>query len=296
VTVAGLIIEKYAIPAQMGAIGDQYPAANWQIFGNEVRWNHGTGIHLNDGSSARDNYIHHNGQKGIGAGGKNITIERNEIAQNNYAQYDPSWEAGGSKFSRTRNLIVQGNYVHHNDGPGLWTDINNVDTQYQHNMVFANVEMGIFHEISYAAIIRHNYVAHNGEEFPWLYGTNILVSTAKGVTVEQNTIEVHADYGNGIGVIWENRGPAYSGDGNRVFDNTIRYHGKTGRSGAAVATDTAIGKRKIYQTNQFDRNTYYVTAPNAGKHYEWRDQEATFPELQADGQEPNGQEIVCPKP
>jgi hypothetical protein len=151
----------------------------------------------------------------------------------------------------------------------LGTNINNVATQYLDNMVFANGDIDIFHEISYAAIIRHNYVAHNGEKDPWiLYGTNILVSTAKGVTIEHNMIEVHADYGNGIGIIWENRGPAYSSAGNRILDNTIRYHGTTGRSGAVAAADTPIGKRKIHQTNQFDRNTYYVTAPNEGKHYE----------------------------
>jgi Right handed beta helix region len=295
VTVAGLIIEKYAIPAQMGAIGDQTAGKNWQIIGNEVRWNHGAGIRLGDRSIAQDNYIHHNGQLGIGAGGQGITIARNEIAHNNYAQYNSGWEAGGSKFAQTQNLTVQGNYVHHNNGPGLWTDIDNIDTQYLDNMVFANVEMGIFHEISHAAIIRHNYVAHNGQDDPWLYGANILVSTSNRVTVEANTIEVHPDYGHGIGIIWQDRGPNYRSTDNRVFDNRIRYHSPKGRSGAAV--DTPAGKRKIYQTNSFDRNIYYIDPPKEGEfaeHYEWGDRQTIFSQIQADGQEKNGQEIVCP--
>jgi Right handed beta helix region len=297
VTIAGLIIEKYAIPAQMGAIGDQTAAKNWQILGNEVRWNHGVGIRLNDRSVARDNYIHHNGQMGIGAGGTNITIERNEIAHNNYAQYDSGWEAGGSKFAFTQGLQVQGNLVYGNDGPGLWTDIDNRDTQYLDNVVYDNVNMGIFHEISHSAVIRRNYVAHNGKDDPWLYGANILISTSNGVVVEANTIEVHPDYGHGIGIIWQDRGSDYRSTDNRVFDNTIRYHSPKGRSGAAV--DTPAGKRKIYQTNQFDRNTYYITTPNPdefAEHYEWADQQAIFSQMQEFGQETHGREIVCPKP
>src|SRR5262249_13200217 len=31
VRVRGLVIEKYAIPAQMGAIGDQYPKDGWEV-------------------------------------------------------------------------------------------------------------------------------------------------------------------------------------------------------------------------------------------------------------------------
>jgi Right handed beta helix region len=292
VTVASLIIEKYAIPAQMGAIGDQTAGKNWQVLSNEVRLNHGTGIRLNDRSLAQGNYIHHNGQLGISAGGQNITIERNEIADNNYAQYDSGWEAGGSKFAQTQNLMVQGNFVHDNNGPGLWTDIDNRETQYLDNVVYDNQEMGIFHEISGSAVIRHNYVAHNGHDDPWLYGANILISTSHHVTVAANTIEVNAKYGHGIGIIWQDRGPDYRSTDNRIFDNIIRHHHHNGRSGAA--TDTPAGKRQIYQTNQFDRNTYYVPAPNEGEHYEWQDQQATFEQMQQFGQETHGREIACP--
>ena len=36
VTVQGLVVEKYAIPPQMGAIGDQYPGSGWTIEDNEI--------------------------------------------------------------------------------------------------------------------------------------------------------------------------------------------------------------------------------------------------------------------
>ncbi len=46
VTISGLIVEKYAVPAQFGAIGDQYPGPNWIVTNNEVRLNHSGGIYL----------------------------------------------------------------------------------------------------------------------------------------------------------------------------------------------------------------------------------------------------------
>jgi len=51
VTISGLIVEKYAIPAQMGAIGDQYPGGGWIISNNETRLNHGQGI--NGGTNSK---------------------------------------------------------------------------------------------------------------------------------------------------------------------------------------------------------------------------------------------------
>ena len=69
VTIQGLTVEKYAIPAQMGAIGDQYPPANWTVQDCETRLNHGTGIRMADGWKVRWNLIHTNGQMGTGGVG-----------------------------------------------------------------------------------------------------------------------------------------------------------------------------------------------------------------------------------
>ncbi len=76
VTISGLVIEKYAVPAQFGAIGDQYPGPNWIITNNEVRWNHGAGINLTSGSQATLNYVHHNGQKGLAAAAQTCACSR----------------------------------------------------------------------------------------------------------------------------------------------------------------------------------------------------------------------------
>jgi len=67
VTMQGLIIEKYANPAQMGVVGHTSPGDNWVISGNEIRYNHGYGVIIgHPGVQVLNNKIHHNGQLGIG--------------------------------------------------------------------------------------------------------------------------------------------------------------------------------------------------------------------------------------
>jgi Right handed beta helix region len=296
VTIAGLIVEKYANPAQSAAIGGTREAGlgfatDWQVRGNEVRLNHGVGLRVQDRSSAIGNYIQRNGQMGIAANGSSILIEANEITANNYNKFDPGWEAGGSKFAFTNGLTVRQNLVYDNDGPGLWSDIDNQATEYAANVVHTNTSMGIFHEISYAANIHDNYVAHNGRDTTaWLYGANILISTSRDAIVTNNTIEVNANYGNGIGVIWQNRGAQYSGERNIATTNTIRYWGNAGRSG--VATDVASAQ-SLFQSNRFNLNRYFVPAAAIGYRYEWANQQIRFAPLQAIGQEANGQENLC---
>jgi len=137
VKIAGLTIEKYACAAGDGAI-DGRSGRTWVVSNNLIRLNHGIGIRLGDGMQVLHNRLLHNGQLGIGGGGSNGIVDGNEIAFNNYAGYAYGWEAGGSKFAFTKNLVVRNNYVHDNKGPGLWTDIENENTFYEHNHTKSN--------------------------------------------------------------------------------------------------------------------------------------------------------------
>src|SRR4029453_16554825 len=101
-------------------------------------------------------------QMGIGGSAPNLVVTANEIAFNNYAGYCTCWEAGGGKWTESRHLTITGNQVHDNRGPGLWTDSNNVDVLYAHNLVERNSGAGIFHETSFNAVIRDNIVRRNG--------------------------------------------------------------------------------------------------------------------------------------
>jgi hypothetical protein len=268
VQVNNLIVEKYCTPAQLGAIGGDASGSGWIVNKVESRWNHGGGISLGSGSQISHSFIHHNGQKGISLTGVNSKAISNEISWNNYAGFSTSWEAGGSKFWATTNLLVQSNYVHDNNGPGLWTDINNVGAVYDGNTVINNLNEGIKHEISYNAIIRNNIVKGNGKtQTVWLWNAQIEVQNSSNVQVYGNTVEVPVGGGNGIALISQNRGTGTQGPwvaaNNYVHNNTITNVGNNGISGIVDDTggNTAVG-------NHFDSNRYIV--PKTGrKFWQW---------------------------
>jgi len=192
VRINNLTVEKYAAPAQNGAVGGPTikSANGWVVNNVEARWNHGRGISLGGSNSQiLNSFIHHNGQLGISLYGTGCQAINNEISWNNYAGFNASWEAGGSKFWATTNLVVRSNYVHDNLGPGLWTDTNNVNTLYESNTVINNLNEGIKHEVSYSAIIRNNTVKGNGTtKTVWLWNSQIEVQNSSSVEVYGNTV------------------------------------------------------------------------------------------------------------
>jgi hypothetical protein len=201
VTISSLTIEKYAVPTQEAAVA---LGPGWLIESSEVRWNHFTGIGTGPSSITRGNNVHHNGGFGLTGAGLNILVENNEIAYNNYAGYNSFWGAGGSKWVFTDGLIVRGNFSHHNNGPGLWTDINNINTLYESNRIEDNVRAGIFHEISYAAIIRNNTLKRNGNNWFGSYPTEggISICDSSNVEIYGNELE---DNWYGIGGLEDSR-------------------------------------------------------------------------------------------
>ena len=108
--------------------------------------------------------------------------------------------------------------------------IDNIETLYEGNKVFLNGYDGIKHEISYDAILRHNLVAANGKsKDDWLWGAQILIQNSSNVQVYRNLVEVAADFGNGIGIVYQDRGEGAHGPWyairNAVYDNTIIHLG-----------------------------------------------------------------------
>lgn len=288
VVINNLTIEKYANRAQSGAIhGDN--TLGWIVHHNIIQWNHGVGIRLGDGMHVYNNYVVDNGQIGIGGLGDNIIIEWNDIARNNYAGYDDEWEAGGTKFVLTDNLIVRNNYVYENYGPGLWTDIDNINTLYDSNLVMNNLTIGIFHEISYDAIIRNNVSIYNAiTEYPWLYGAQILISSSRNADIYNNRIIVSEFGGNGITVLQQNRGTGVYGVrsslNNYIHDNIIVHLGNEGINGIGADWD----QNNFFNNgnNIFNSNTYYLNQENI-EYWHSRNRDS-WNEFQAVGQEANG--------
>jgi hypothetical protein len=273
VAIRGFTIEKYAQPAGEGAI-DGKDADSWVVEQNDIRWNHGAGIRAGNGWKILNNKTHHNGDAGMGGSGRDILVEGNEMYNNNYAGYWPGWESGGAKFVLTENLVVRNNYAHDNIGPGLWTDINNRNTLYEGNRTTNNTE-GIFHEISYHAVIRNNTIWNDGNN---RFGhqesdAGILIGESRDVEVYGNKI---TDCRNGILGRQLNRDQdmrVYHADGPYEIRNLYVHD-----NDITQATGIAVGIVKpaprvsddIFTSwgNRFENNTFHLSNPD-GDFFAW---------------------------
>lgn len=285
VTIRGLIIEHYDSPLSEAPITCR-SAGYWIVEDNEIRFNSHEGLQAGPRFVVRGNFIHHNGQLGIEGAGEDILIEANEIAFNNTGGFDPYWEAGGTKFVFTINLVVRDNYVHDNSGPGLWTDINNVNTLYERNRVTDNFGPGIFHEISYNATIRANTVEGNGFGYTgWVDGAGILVNSSPNVEIYDNAVRYNND---GIAGIQADRGSGTQGPwvlkNLSVHHNTIAMAtGQTGIVRMGGLSDPVWGAD---WNNRFDYNTYTLNAGD--EYYTWDPWTVSRAGWRAAGQDAHG--------
>ena len=282
VTIQGLTIEKYADEASDGAIEGKSEGAalsqGWVIKNNVIRLNHGMGIRLGNGMQVLNNKILYNGQMGVGGSGPGILVAGNEIAYNNYAGYNYGWEAGGTKFTFTRGLVVRDNFVHNNNGPGLWTDIENRDTLYENNRSTDNKVAGILHEISYSAIIRGNLIQNDGfaapgKTGPW-YGGGIVINDSENVEVYGNTV---TDCMNGIVGLQPDRKNA---GGSRYFLRNLNVHNNvvtqnTGIAAGIVRAGLLGNSVFTAWNNRFADNTFHLGS-QTGKFFDWMNSEQTL--------------------
>lgn len=293
VVIRGLTIEKFANPAQFGAIHNYSTPVQigkgWVIEQNNIQLNHGTGIRADEEALVRKNYIHHNGQLGINAQGRSAIIEENEIAYNNTRRFDYYWEAGGTKFVRTVDMIVRQNYVHHNSGPGLWTDGYNSGVRYEDNVVEDNQGPGIFHEISYSAIITNNTVKRNGFSWGWYMGAGILIAASSDTEVRGNRV---FDNANGIIAMQQDRGSGPQGvhQVKNVYVHDNRVAMAAGATG--LGFDPKYTGVRSANGNRFDANIYELgkqTQP-----FVWLGKAMTKEEWVRQGQDKTGQFLPHP--
>ncbi|WP_020531563.1 carbohydrate-binding domain-containing protein [Flexithrix dorotheae] len=298
VTVENLVIEKYASLIAYGAIGNRIPGDHWTIKNNEVRYNHGAGIHFASHNLVEGNNVHHNGQIGIKAsdrypigeaneGEPKIVVDSEVIENDIWANrspnvgYDWGFEGGGTKFVRTQNLLVKGNHVYGNNGPGLWTDIDNYGTVYELNVVEDNFASGIFHEISGEATIRNNIVSNNA----FSHGAQIYVVGSEDVKVYYNEVNIDSTFSpyenpGGILIRRECRFPE-KGINNYVHHNIIKIKSGLGQGKNGVEVGSCCERDSITQacisaldtvglsSNKFDFNTYKISCEPPQNFWLW---------------------------
>jgi hypothetical protein len=270
---------------------EQDGGVGWIVEDCEIHHNATAGLFLSDRAVARNNRIHHNGQIGLKVywAPNGALVEGNEIADNNYLDLMDGWEDGGTKFAWTTSLVVRDNYVHDNHGPGLWTDIDNVDSLVEDNLVTGNHRNAIYHEISYAAVIRDNVVIGNGfGQDGWLWGGGIVVAGSQDVEITGNHLAGNA---NGISLIEQDRGEGRYGEyvlRNITVENN-RVEMGSGQTGAVIDN----GDDEVFSPgNIIFRTNTYVVADVGGEFWEWREA-VSFAAWQAAGQDEAGRVVTA---
>jgi hypothetical protein len=299
VSIRNLTIEKYGSSAQKGAVHAR-EGTRWTIENCVVRLNSGTGISVGTGTRVHNCNVHHNGQLGIGGNGNNIRIEGNRIWSNNMYGFDPVWEAGGAKIAESEGVTFRGNHVHDNNGPGLWCDIECRNVVYEDNLVENNQDIGIFHEISFNAVMRRNVVRHNGSaNRGWFWGADIVVAASQDVEVTGNMVTV-APGACGIMLIDQGRrndaGGQYKTRNNTVRANEMTFEGAICAGGVS---DTKPGNENFGiitdGNNRFDGNTYRVRGGSEPPRFVWDQDVTDWSGFRGKGLEQSGRLVLSDK-
>ncbi|MGD9531175.1 MAG: right-handed parallel beta-helix repeat-containing protein [Dehalococcoidia bacterium] len=303
VTVVNLVLEHAANEAQVGAIENRqiWPpeaGSGWRIQNNEVRYNHGIGIDFASSSTVTGNFVHHQGQLGLGAEGTDSVVRDNEVSFNGTAGYDIEWEAGGIKSWQTERLTLRHNYVHDNVGPGVWTDGGALDTTYEYNRVLDNWSAGLVHEISYDATIRHNEISGNGRRKKgWAWDAGILIQSSGGIKAIEISNNIVTGNANGITLVADSATPGRDRSQEqpaphgphvvqnvRVCNNVVTMFDDE-RTG--VFEDAGGGEIFTSNGNEFDANTYHLHSLSES-HFAWAGVNVDWTQWRDSGNDVNG--------
>jgi hypothetical protein len=265
VVLTDLIIENYANPAQQPVIPGN---PGWQVHNCVVRRNHGVGFGVGVGGAVIGGQAIENGQLGVtGTACDGARVDGVEIRGNNYAGYDPDWEAGGLKIVDARRVEVTNCRVNGNQGVGIWGDIECSDWLCRANEVVQNDQAGILFEISRAGRLIGNRTIGNGGGGKAFLRANIVLQNSRDCEIAENEVEV-APGGNGIAMTYEKRGtgpfgPRQTRD-NLVSGNQIRHIAPDGLNGIDAYQDIEEAR---HWSNFWNNNTYVV--PDGDRRY-WR--------------------------
>jgi parallel beta-helix repeat protein len=199
VTVRGLRITRYLPRKLTAAFEGGSESQAWVVEGNEIHHNSNGnlrvyGLRIGSGWIVRGNSIHHNGWVGIeGYQAVDTLIEGNEVYANPPSSFrDTIGEAANMKLYDCGRIIIRNNFVHDSPFRGIWLDTSRPDMIVEGNRVVNHGEAGIWYEVSYQGIIRHNYVENAGYNSyyssGWLRGGGIQVTNSPDVSVIENTV------------------------------------------------------------------------------------------------------------
>jgi parallel beta-helix repeat protein len=295
--ILGGVFQHFGNATSPGWVQPVIVRRNGVVDGTEFRDNFNSGLTA-QGDDARvvRVYTHHNGRYGLNVTGAcvcpgpvGVIIEDTEIAFNNTRQLPIGDDAGGTKFVNSNGMIVRRNLVHDNYGSGLWWDGFNKNAQVYGNVVYDNLNWGIFYELSYGGTkIHDNTLTNNGDGTAnWFGNVQLLVSASDGsvgagIEIYGNTIDGAA---YPLGLINHSSHPTRTRQV-YVHDNVMTLRAPTTRVGA-VAFDGLTELFGAAAGNRFDHNTYRVLNRNAA-YWAWNGQTLTWPQWQGSGLDVHG--------
>lgn len=200
IVLRGVTMRYAANMAQRGALcaaGD-----GWLVEDCEVDRTNGSGISFRgDDATFRRVRSHHNGQQGLGGGGRRFRLEDVTLDHNNIKGFDQDWEAGGAKIALGRDGVVRRCQAVANTGVGIWFDIDVRDVLVEECFAQDNARHGIYVEISGGFTIRNNLCVRNGTANHWGSG-GIALGESDHCTIENNTCVL-----NPTGISLREQGP-----------------------------------------------------------------------------------------
>ena len=209
-----------------------------------------------DGARVAYSTIRRNGAVGITSSGrKGVTIERNQVVENNYRAFVVDWISGGMKFDSHFSGMVRDNEVARNQGPGIWFDgcqIGGPITVWA-NYVHDNRpgESAILIEVSSNALVANNLVIANAKR-------GIYLSASTHSRVLFNTIlRTNARAGLEIGGTprSDSQGPLTVND-NEARGNIIAFTFKASTDPEAVY-DLDVSRDSAAFNNRSDDNLFF---------------------------------------
>jgi copper-binding protein NosD len=243
--------------------GTTSATSGWVIEFLEVAYNSVVGIGLaSDHETVKENYVHDNGQLGMGGGGIGIVVEGNLVTHNGYhlvTRY--SVEAGGIKVEsgaaygpvseQNATALVVGNTISANaGGPGFHTDCHSDGVWFVYNIVSGNQQIGVHFETSNYQAVDDNVITGN-------VAPGIEVSASWYVTATGNSVT-----NNGGGIVLGGfsrsqdncklKSPNTGTSHFMASDNTVTNSGETGGAQATKSTVASFTGDKYSGANYWE--------------------------------------------
>jgi len=283
---------------------------------------YGRGLSMGDEFAARRVHLHRNTGVGIGGGRNNPLFEHFEVDHNSLPLDVPElqaalademarhpgrvrvdeetgllriksgWEGGGSKWSKTDGLIVRHGKCHHNGGPGLWPDIDNVRWLIEDVECWADEGESIKIEISFEGVLRRFHVHDSGTRpRNWVWGAAVLIQDSGGVEVYDGLVERCQV---GVAMTYQRRDDEtdrYQTRDNYVHDVEVV---DCDRIYAGAVQDKSDPRIFEEWNNRYDRMTYRVRA-DQGRPFAWENGSRTWEEWRAAGHDADGSMATIPQ-